>query len=102
MLTLHHPTTKAMQWDVEEVDNHYNIIVHFPRLTSFGSDHFDRVHLVNDYSVKRVWVQPEADRVLLCASVRPSDAESDVTITELRIIQRRVSDPSRKRQRTDG
>ena len=101
MLTLHYPKISVQKWDVEREDAHYNIVVHFPKLTPFDDAQIDRVKLVNEYSVKRVWVQPEADRVLLCASVRPSDADSDVTITELRIVERRVSDANRKRRRTE-
>lgn len=101
MLTLHHPNIKPIKWDVEYEQEQYNIVVQFPIKTPFDADQLTLVQQVNECRVIRVWVQPETDRVLLCASVRPSRFGEQITITEIHIIHRRISNPSKKRRHTE-
>lgn len=102
MAALHYPQTVMNKWYLEEEEEpqpHYNIVTEFPRRTPFSVAHLFAVESVSPCLVSDVWVQPEDDKVLLCASVRKGSASGAITIDEIRIVRRTVSQDSRKRNR---
>ncbi|KKK48802.1 hypothetical protein LCGC14_3141460 [marine sediment metagenome] len=101
MLCTHYPTKPGGQYRVEEEADHYNVSVPFPARTSFSVRQLDLVQLANDFLVIDVWVQPEHEHVLLCASVRKSAGAANMRFEqcEMRIIRRRLESHTTKRRR---
>ena len=89
MLTVHYPQKKSSGWVVETEDKHYNISVFYPADTIFDLDQLSLVQQVNPTLVSRVWIQPEKERVVLCASIlKPSESIIN-TVHDIYIIQKK-------------
>ena len=88
MILVHFPKIKSKKWLVEEEDEHYNVSVTYPAKTIIDDKQIDLIKQVNTLLVKRVWVQPEEDCVLLCASVWKSNVTITLNVQELYIIER--------------
>ncbi len=97
MLCIRMPVEPLPNWTLDQDDEAYVLSVPFPPRTTFDAGHLRAVEQANVVRVLRVWVQPEAGRVLLCARVRNSTAPYTITVEEVRIIQRRIEDPRARR-----
>lgn len=101
MLTLHYPEIEPDSWKIEEDNKYYTIVMSFPQKTWFDDDQTNLIRQVNEYRIARVWIQPENNAVLLCVNIRKSNVDDEITITEVRIITTRISNPSKKRKRIE-
>ena len=102
MASLHYPNVAMKRWSLEEEEEphpHYNVVTEFPSRTTFNVAQLSLVQSASPCLVSDVWVQPEADRVLLCASIRKASATGVVTVEEIHIVRRVLSEDSRKRTR---
>ena len=101
MLCTHYPPKSDGQYKVEEEQDHYNVSLPFPARTAFSMRQLGLVEQTNHFMVDDVWVQPEHDCVLLCASVRKSGSAANLHFEqcEMRIINRRVESRNNKRRR---
>ena len=91
MALIHYPRIKNKSWDVEVEDKHYNVCVIFAPDTTIDDKQIELIKQVNPLLIKRIWVQPEKNDLLLCASVWRSDVDRSFTVQDIYIIERTIN-----------